>query len=205
MALPQASFDRQDSTSYIYLFEGHGEQPRKHPRLGGGRARRVGERQHRRRPDRGVGPTGWEVTKRSILSPLQGSPRASECDAQVLAGWPRHRHRTASRGGRRHAGWKARIDPRALFRTRQHAGHCDRAPPAPMGAKRRSDCRRCCRAGGCGASETVSSLFRALGLSASEAEARAVLFYTFLFGQSLLFFDDDPRRRANLVALAPGC
>jgi hypothetical protein len=27
-----------------------------------------------------------------------------------------------------------------------------------------------------------------------------VLFYTFLFGQSLLFFDETPRRRASLVA-----
>jgi AcrR family transcriptional regulator len=44
--------------------------------------------------------------------------------------------------------------------------------------------------------KTVGSLFRKLGLSA----ARAVLFYTFLFGQSLLFFDETPRRRASLVA-----
>jgi AcrR family transcriptional regulator len=48
--------------------------------------------------------------------------------------------------------------------------------------------------------KTVSSLFRALGLPVAEAEARAVLFYTFLFGQSLLFFEDNPRKRANLVA-----
>jgi AcrR family transcriptional regulator len=48
--------------------------------------------------------------------------------------------------------------------------------------------------------KTVSSLYRMLGLSVPEAEARAVLFYTFLFGQSLLFFDENPRRRANLVA-----
>ena len=48
--------------------------------------------------------------------------------------------------------------------------------------------------------KTVSSLYRALGLSVPEAEARAVLFYTFLFGQSLLFFDENPRRRADLVA-----
>jgi len=47
---------------------------------------------------------------------------------------------------------------------------------------------------------TVGSLYRALGFSAAEAEARAVMFYTFLFGQSLLFFDENPRKRANLVA-----
>jgi AcrR family transcriptional regulator len=48
--------------------------------------------------------------------------------------------------------------------------------------------------------KTVGSLFRKLGLSGADAEARAVLFYTFLFGQSLLFFDETPRRRASLVA-----
>jgi AcrR family transcriptional regulator len=45
-----------------------------------------------------------------------------------------------------------------------------------------------------------ASLYRQLGLSAPEADARAVLFYTFLFGQSLLFLDETPRKRANLVA-----
>ena len=44
------------------------------------------------------------------------------------------------------------------------------------------------------------SLFRKLGLSAPDADARAVLFYAFLFGQSMLFLDETPRRRANLVA-----
>jgi AcrR family transcriptional regulator len=48
--------------------------------------------------------------------------------------------------------------------------------------------------------KTVSSLYRRLGLSVPDADARAVLFYTFLFGHSLLFFDENPRRRANLVA-----
>jgi AcrR family transcriptional regulator len=45
----------------------------------------------------------------------------------------------------------------------------------------------------------VGSLYRKLGLSAPDADARAVLFYTFLFGQSMLFLDETPRRRANLV------
>ena len=44
------------------------------------------------------------------------------------------------------------------------------------------------------------SLYRKLGLSAPDAEARAVLLYTFLFGQSMLFLDETPRKRANLVA-----
>jgi len=48
--------------------------------------------------------------------------------------------------------------------------------------------------------KTVSLLYRKLGLSAPDADARAVLLYTFLFGQSLLFFEENPRRRANLVA-----
>ena len=48
--------------------------------------------------------------------------------------------------------------------------------------------------------KATGSLYRQLGLSAPEADARAVLFYTFLFGQSLLFLDETPRKRANLVA-----
>ncbi len=48
--------------------------------------------------------------------------------------------------------------------------------------------------------KVVGSLYRKLGLSAPDADARAVLFYTFLFGQSMLFLDETPRRRANLVA-----
>jgi AcrR family transcriptional regulator len=46
----------------------------------------------------------------------------------------------------------------------------------------------------------VGSLYRELGLSAPDADARGVLLYTFLFGQSMLFFDQSPRRRAHLVA-----
>jgi AcrR family transcriptional regulator len=48
--------------------------------------------------------------------------------------------------------------------------------------------------------ETVSSLYRDLGFSAPDADARAVLFYAFLFGQGMLFFDETPRKRANLAA-----
>ena len=48
--------------------------------------------------------------------------------------------------------------------------------------------------------KTVSSLYRELGLSVPEADARAVLLYAFLFGQSLMFLDKSPRRRANLMA-----
>lgn len=48
--------------------------------------------------------------------------------------------------------------------------------------------------------ETASSLYRDLGLSASDADARAVLFYSFLFGQGLLYLDESPRKRANLAA-----
>ena len=46
----------------------------------------------------------------------------------------------------------------------------------------------------------VGSLYRKLGLSAPDAEGRAVLFYTFLFGQSMLFFDQTARKRASLIA-----
>jgi AcrR family transcriptional regulator len=47
---------------------------------------------------------------------------------------------------------------------------------------------------------TVTRLYRQLGLSAADAEARATLFYSFLFGQGLLFNDGSPRKRASLIA-----
>jgi AcrR family transcriptional regulator len=46
----------------------------------------------------------------------------------------------------------------------------------------------------------VTSLYRSLGLSAQDADARAVLLYAFLFGQSMMFLDEGPRKRANLIA-----
>ena len=46
----------------------------------------------------------------------------------------------------------------------------------------------------------VARLYRQLGLDARQAQARAVLFYAFIFGQSLMFLDEPPRRRANLAA-----
>jgi AcrR family transcriptional regulator len=48
--------------------------------------------------------------------------------------------------------------------------------------------------------ETASMLYRDLGLSAPDADARAVLFYAFLFGQGMLFLNETPRKRANLAA-----
>jgi len=47
---------------------------------------------------------------------------------------------------------------------------------------------------------TVAGLYRALGISPAEADGRAVLFYSFLFGQGLLFLDETPRKRAKLLA-----
>ncbi len=47
---------------------------------------------------------------------------------------------------------------------------------------------------------TVTRLYRQLGLSAADAEARATLFYSFLFGQGLLFNAESPRKRAGLIA-----
>jgi AcrR family transcriptional regulator len=69
--------------------------------------------------------------------------------------------------------------------------HWARTDPAAAAAAEKVDAARL---------KTVGSLYRKLGLSVPDADARAVLFYTFLFGQSLLFFDENPRRRANLVA-----
>jgi len=48
--------------------------------------------------------------------------------------------------------------------------------------------------------KNVAGLYRATGLAAEEADAQAFLFYCFIFGQSLLFVDRGPRRRAQLVA-----
>jgi AcrR family transcriptional regulator len=47
--------------------------------------------------------------------------------------------------------------------------------------------------------KVASSLFRT-GMSAQDADARAVLFYAFLFGQSMMFVDENPRKRAALLA-----
>jgi AcrR family transcriptional regulator len=44
-----------------------------------------------------------------------------------------------------------------------------------------------------------AQLYRQLGLSAEEAHARAVLLYSYIFGQSLLSFE-QPRERASAIA-----
>ena len=46
----------------------------------------------------------------------------------------------------------------------------------------------------------VAQLYRALGLPADDAQARAILLYAFIFGQGLLFLGDGPRKRASLTA-----
>jgi AcrR family transcriptional regulator len=46
----------------------------------------------------------------------------------------------------------------------------------------------------------VGHLYRATGLAPDEADAQAFLFYCFIFGQSLLFPDRGPRKRAQLIA-----
>ena len=52
--------------------------------------------------------------------------------------------------------------------------------------------------------KNVGQLYRAIGLGAEEADAQAFLFYSFIFGQSLLFLDRGPRRRAQLMAKSAG-
>ena len=46
----------------------------------------------------------------------------------------------------------------------------------------------------------VGHLYRATGLPPEEADAQAFLFYCFIFGQSLLFLERGPRKRAQLIA-----
>ena len=48
--------------------------------------------------------------------------------------------------------------------------------------------------------KNVAQLYRATGLASEQADAQAFLFYCFVFGQSLLFLERGPRRRAALVA-----
>jgi AcrR family transcriptional regulator len=47
--------------------------------------------------------------------------------------------------------------------------------------------------------KSVETLYRRLGLAADEAKSMAVLFYSFIFGQSLLFLETAPRKRAGLI------
>jgi AcrR family transcriptional regulator len=46
----------------------------------------------------------------------------------------------------------------------------------------------------------VGQLYRATGLQPEQADAQAFLFYCFIFGQSLLFLERGPRKRAQLIA-----
>jgi AcrR family transcriptional regulator len=48
--------------------------------------------------------------------------------------------------------------------------------------------------------KNVGQLYRATGLTLEQADARAFLFYCFIFGQSLLFLERGPRKRAQLIA-----
>ena len=47
--------------------------------------------------------------------------------------------------------------------------------------------------------KNVGHLYRATGLQAEEADAQAFLLYCFVFGQSLIFLERGPRKRAQLV------
>jgi AcrR family transcriptional regulator len=48
--------------------------------------------------------------------------------------------------------------------------------------------------------KNVAHLYRATGLPPEEADAQAFLFYCFIFGQSLLFLERGPRKRAQMIA-----
>jgi len=48
--------------------------------------------------------------------------------------------------------------------------------------------------------KNVGQLYRATGLEVEAADAKAFLFYCFIFGQSLLFLERGQRKRAQLIA-----
>ena len=48
--------------------------------------------------------------------------------------------------------------------------------------------------------KNVGRLYHATGLPPEQAAAQAFLFYCFIFGQSLLFLERGPRKRAQLIA-----
>jgi AcrR family transcriptional regulator len=48
--------------------------------------------------------------------------------------------------------------------------------------------------------KNVAHLYRSIGMAAEQADAQAFLFYCFIFGQSLLFLEHGPRKRAQLIA-----
>ena len=51
-----------------------------------------------------------------------------------------------------------------------------------------------------GRMKAVEALYRGIGYSAAEAEARAMMFYAFIFGESLLFLKQGKRKHTTLVA-----
>jgi AcrR family transcriptional regulator len=51
-----------------------------------------------------------------------------------------------------------------------------------------------------GRMKAVQALYRGIGHSPVEAEARAMIFYAFIFGESLLFLGQSPRKRAALLS-----
>ena len=48
--------------------------------------------------------------------------------------------------------------------------------------------------------KNVEDLYCRMGLTAGDAQARAVLFYAFIFGQSLLFLKPEPGKQASMIA-----
>jgi len=87
-----------------------------------------------------------------------------------------------------------------LYRRANTAGDRDRACDTPVARSIRLPRRP--RAVDEARLKTVGSLYRALGLSAPEPSP-CVMFYTFLFGQSLLFFDENPRNAPSRRRLRP--
>ena len=161
---------------------GQGHPPRCR-RLDRGRLRRAG----RGRDRRGAGRAAGQVARhhqRQLLLALRRPPRPDRRDARRLDGGP---HRGDPPAGRNAASRPpcCATSPTSTRATPMCAGSRSSSRSARLPAPTSTPPKRCAAstASGCSMSASCSP---ALGWPRAEAQARAILFYSYLFGQSLL-------------------
>ena len=144
------------------------------------------------------------VTKGGFYRRFKDRRALARCRAGDLERRPHRRHRASKRRlpaqdaartaqGPRSSSIRSASAPRAWRSNSPFANGLApiQAPPRPPPASTRR------------ASRPSTELYRQLGLSAEDAQGRAVLFYAFIFGQSLLFLAQAPRKRASLRPPVP--